>query len=136
MTYALLAALTAFIFCWTTCNRLSTTNANITEGVPMHRILIPLIILGLFCALAAYSYGRITPTHHGATSEGDFIAQKLAEYRSPDAGVVYQPTKTVSISHWGKFELSGAVTFGTLLQKYRALHYAKIAEPKHVDDKI
>lgn len=30
----------------------------------MYKILIPIVTLGLFCALASYCYGRYSPTDH------------------------------------------------------------------------
>jgi hypothetical protein len=37
----------------------------------------------------------------------------------------------VSISHWGMFQV---LSYGKILEKYRALDQARIAEPKNIRD--
>ena len=37
----------------------------------MYKILIPIVTLGLFCALASYCYGRYSPTDHIGYSQHD-----------------------------------------------------------------
>ena len=66
----------------------------------MIRILVPLITLGLFCALAAYSYGKVvSPERHPPIrhqSLGEFINQKQTEY---DAIVAYR-TRERNVLVW------------------------------------
>lgn len=72
---------------------LGSVDCSVRRKRRLLRLLACLITLGLFCVLAVYSHGKyVSREWHQPSSESEFVARKLAEYRPrEDVGVVYRP---------------------------------------------